>query len=543
VSADTAPSSETPDSQKVTGPRALAFSFDGAGAAILLIGLALVFTAGLGGLFETTETRYAEIAREMRASGDWLTPRLNGIAHLHKPPLAYWSAALGMGALGEDSAGARVPAVAAGLVALVGFALAVRRWFRGDDVAPGRAVWLFGTIALFVALARSLASDPFLTASVALFWGLAPSPWALAALGLGFMAKGPVVFIHTVLPVLIAALWARDRATLRLLGPGWGWLLAAVIGLPWYLIVITGTPGLLHYFLVNQVWGRYTSTIHERGGPPWYFIGVLIAGSLPWTPLFVAGLVRAWRKRDREAWRLAFAWLFAPVVFLSFSGSKLPAYILPCFPPVALFAALGAGSRAARAITGWLLLGLAVAGALAGPVGLARLLALDPAHALPLSPALWVTVAMFAAAGVAMLREGVVLAALAVLIAWSSALVGLAPFEGPLGSPRPAIQLLAAQRRPGEPVIEVREFHAGVPFYLHENVRLLEVPRETGFDEPARQAAVIVTADSLAPLVDRHGRVWVFGPTGPIRELAEPHGLRFTVLTHWHGRVLGFLAR
>jgi hypothetical protein len=74
-------------------------------------------------------------------------------------------------------------------------------------------------------------------------------------------------------------------------------------------------------------------------------------------------------------------------------------------------------------------------------------------------------------------------------------------------------------------------------------VRLLDVPRETGFDEPARQAAVIVTADSLAPLVDRHGRVWLFGPPGAVHALAEPRGLHFTVLTHWRGSVIGFLAR
>jgi 4-amino-4-deoxy-L-arabinose transferase-like glycosyltransferase len=524
-------------------PRALAFDFDGAGAAILLIGLALVLTAGLGGLYETTETRYAEIAREMRATGDWLLPRLNGITHLHKPPLAYWAAALGMETFGEDAAGARIPAVAAGLITLAGFAFAVRRRFAVDGVTSGLAVWLLGTFALFVGLARSLASDPFLTAAVALFWGFAPSVWAIAALGVGFMAKGPVVFIHTVLPVLIVALWARDRAPLKLLGPGRGWVLAGVIGVPWYLIVITRTPGLLRYFLVNQIWGRYTSTIHERGGPPWYFIGVLIAGALPWTPLFVAGVARAWRERARESWRLAFAWLFAPLVFLSFSGSKLPAYILPCFPPVALFAASGARSRAARGITGLLLVGLAVTGAIAGPAGLARLLALDPGHPIPLSAGLWIMLASFAVAGVAVLRERVTLAALAVLIAWSAALGALARYEGPLGSPRPAIRLLAAQTRPGEPVIEVQEFHAGVPFYLRSNVRLLDVPRETGFDEPARQAAVIVTADSLAPLVDRHGRVWLFGPPGAVHALAEPRGLHFTVLTHWRGSVIGFLAR
>ena len=81
--------------------------------AVLLLAAALIGTAGLVGLFEPTETRYGEIAREMLASGDWLTPRLDGIHHFHKPPLAYWASAAGMGLAGPNAFGARLPAALA----------------------------------------------------------------------------------------------------------------------------------------------------------------------------------------------------------------------------------------------------------------------------------------------------------------------------------------------------------------------------------------------------------------------------------------------
>jgi len=196
--------------------------------------------AAIGGLFEPTETRYAEIAREMQASGDWLVPRLNGIMHLHKPPLAYWAAAIGMNVMGED-AGARIPAALAGVVMLIALACATRRRFATLAGDSPLAIWLLGSAVLFVGLARSLASDPFLGAGVALFWACAPSPWALAGIGIGFLAKGPVVLVHTLLPLLVLALWPRNRRVVGLLAPAWGWSIAAAIALPWFVAVIVKT--------------------------------------------------------------------------------------------------------------------------------------------------------------------------------------------------------------------------------------------------------------------------------------------------------------
>jgi 4-amino-4-deoxy-L-arabinose transferase len=492
-------------------------------------------------LFESTETRYAEIAREMLSGGNWLIPHLDGIQHFHKPPLAYWAAAAGMAVFGVNAWGARIPVALASLVSLACVARLVARRFASLAVPPSRVVWVTGSAVLFAALGRALAADPFLTAAVLLYWALAPSPWALAAIGLGFFAKGPVVFIHTALPVLVAAAWGRDRRTLALLGPARGWLLFALVALPWYVIVAARTPGLVSYLLGNQLWGRYATTVHERGGPPWYFAAVLLAGIAPWTVALIAGGVRTWRERANPEARLALAWLIAPLVFLSFSGSKLPAYALPSFAAAGLIAARGLEGRAWRWGTA-ALLGAAIAAALMlGGPALARLAGVADPSAFGLPRGALAACALLALATLAALRGRAETCAALVAIAVAVFGLALARYDAHLGSPQRIAQILRENRATAEPVVEVGHFNAGLPFYLGETVRLMEVPREIGFESGAALAAVEVTPDSLAPLLARHRRVWTFGREARIEEIAREQGLRYVRLATWRKEALGFV--
>src|SRR5262249_46882080 len=313
-------------------------SLDRTRAALLILGLALGATARLMGLFEPTETRYAAVAPEARASGDFLVPHLNGSPHFHKPPLAYWLTAAGFAACGVNEWGARLPVALASLVTLAFVALAARRSFASLRVRPGLATWILGTSALFLAIGRALASDPFLAATVTGFWALAPSPWGPAALGAGFLVKGPVVLVPTLVVVLAVAAVSKDHAPLARLSPARAWWLFAAIGFPWYLVVAARTPGLLRYLVTNQVWARYATAEHQRRGPPPYFLAVVIAGALPWTPALGARIARTWKDRASLESRLLPAWLFLPLVFFSFSVSQLPPYL---FPPLAVRAARG----------------------------------------------------------------------------------------------------------------------------------------------------------------------------------------------------------
>jgi 4-amino-4-deoxy-L-arabinose transferase-like glycosyltransferase len=514
------------------------------GAALLLVSLALIVTAGAMGLIEPTETRYAEVAREMRASGDYLIPRLNDIPHFHKPALAYWAVAAGFAVAGENEWGARLPSTLAAIATLALVPVLARRRFGALAIPPGVAAWALGSSLFFFVLGRSVATDPYLALSVTAFWTFAPSPWALAALGLGFFAKGPVAFVPTVLVVLVAALWGRDKGTLRLLGPGWGWLLFALVALPWYLIVVLRVPGLLDYFLGNQIWERYATRVHHRGGPPWYFVGVLVAGALPWTPALLAGIARLARERARIEAKLLLAWLVVPLVFFSFSGSKLPSYLLPCLPAVALIAGAGlrVGGRVVRWTTAGLLVAIALAGWILGPAALGRAMGLPPTAgsvALPLPAHLALACLLYAATWFA--RGKAAEGALLALFAWTSLFVAAARFEGPLGSPRPLARLIAENRRAAEPLVEYARFNAGVPFYLKERARLLEVPRETAFDDPALHPEIFVTRDSLRWMVTR-GRVWILGPVRQTRALADSLGLDLTPTAYWRRDMLGFLS-
>ena len=508
--------------------------------AFALLVAALFATANIMGLFEPTETRYAEIAREMRVTGDYLVPHLDGIAHLHKPPVAYWAVALGQALLGDNGWGVRIPVALATLGTLFFAWTAFRRRFGALGVPPVLALWALGTMVLPFLLGRTAATDPFLAESVAAFWAFAPSTWAIVWLAIGFFAKGPVVFVPTLLPVLVAAMWGRDRGTLRLLGPARAWLAFVAIALPWYVIVTLRVPGLMSYLLENQLWARYATHVHHRSGPPWYFLGVLAAGSLPWTAAMIAGFRRVASSAAREESRLLYCWVFAPLVFFSFSGSKLPSYLLPCFPAIALFATAGldGGRRPIRVAVAATLAALVVAAATLGPRALARSAGVEDAAA-PLPPLVWAALALWSCAAVWMLGGRTAHAALFVLAGYVAVVSGLARYEGALGSPRPLASVLAESRSPGEPIVEYERFNSGLPFYLGEHVRLLDVERELFFTPGNARHEVLITADSLPPLARRHGRVWLLTPSGDGERLAASVGLDYRRVTRWRRLDLG----
>jgi len=447
-----------------------------ASLAWLLPAGALVGSCGWLGLIEPTETRYAEIAREMLASGDWLIPRLNGIPHFHKPPLGYWSAASGMALLGVNEWGARLgAALAAGFVIWCTARMARQ---TGGAPAPLAPAFLVSTILFFV-LSHQLASDIFLAAAVAGFYAAVLDPrtratlWPFIALGVGFMAKGPVLFILTVAPVLLASAWARDASPARALASWRGWLLFAAIALPWYLAVMVKTPGLMSYFLHRQLWERYATTVHQRGGPIYYFLFVVLVGALPWTWAALRGWWNAARGAGRKNLQDAIlaSWVGLPILFFSSSGSKLPAYVLPVFPALALLASC------------W---------------------------PRPERRAHWLRIA------------AVTFALLLALLA------AAAPFSAQLGSPRSLAQSIKDVRRPGEHVVEYGVFNAGIPFYLGETVPMLEVERDLGFEGTVAHQHAIITRGDLSSMVNTQGRTWVVGKEAAIQALASALGFKAT---------------
>jgi len=322
--------------------------------ALAITALYLIFL-GRHGLGESDEGRYAEIAREMKDSGDLLIPTLNGIPHFQKPPVIYWSTAASLAVLGKNEVAARIVSLLAALGVLVLTYWIGRWWFDG---ATGlAAVWLLAGSWQFFMLGRSLTPDMMMT-----FWStaaIAGFVWAsrsqtttrarfllyFACMGVAFATKGPMGLL---VPLFTGIGWqwgsrGSDRPRSRV---PWiaGLVLTVVLALGWFVAASLRHPELGRYFFEFEFLNRFLSKTHGRSQPIWYFIPVLLVGWLPWTPLFPLALsgsrgkLRADTDDRAVRWALI-GWLLVPLVLLSLSGSKLLTYVLPLFPGMALWLA------------------------------------------------------------------------------------------------------------------------------------------------------------------------------------------------------------
>jgi 4-amino-4-deoxy-L-arabinose transferase-like glycosyltransferase len=386
------------------------------GAAILLgltAGLSL-FRLGAVPLLGPDEPRYARVAVEMSRSGDLVTPTLQGRPWLEKPPLYYWLAAAAYSVLGETETAARLPSAAAGLLMVGATALIGARLYGG--AAGLHAGFVLATSLLPFAYARAASMDALLAATATVASGLlglrllgiagaAAVPAAYAFMGLAVLAKGPLGVLLPGLVVLAHAAATRSAAGLRrVVTPGGVALLLLVAG-PWYALALRAQGRtFIDVFFLNHNLERFTSTIHHHPGPFFYYVPVVLAGLLPWSGLVVSGL-GGLRPRLSRADAYVLAWLAAPLAFFSLAGSKLPGYVLPCLPPVALLVGRSAAEMTAGrdAPPPWATrrvaaaIGLAVAALVVGlPLALRR--AGDPGWAGTAPLAVWALVVAGAAA-------------------------------------------------------------------------------------------------------------------------------------------------
>ncbi len=362
----------------------------------LLVFALVVRLATLGAypLMDNTEARYAEVARKMVDTGDWLMPQIHyGVPFWSKPPLSMWMTAVSYLVLGVNEFAARLPSLlACGGVAWMTWILAVCRGGVGLGL---RATVILGTTPLFYISAGAVMTDPALflgtTLSMAGFWqamtrsGRAGRAWGYAffvGLAIGMLAKGPVGVVLTMIPVGVWSLWKGGTRNVWNRLP-WisGSVLAAALSIPWYLLEEARTPGYLDYFIVGEHWKRYTQngwkgdmfgTAHAR--PRGIIWPLALAVTLPWSVVWIGLLWTRRRSRDPlpadpddDGWN-AYLWLWAltPAVFFTFAGNILWTYVLPGLPAFALLVAqawVAAGDQRPR----WMSM---KAAALTMPVGL-----------------------------------------------------------------------------------------------------------------------------------------------------------------------------
>jgi 4-amino-4-deoxy-L-arabinose transferase-like glycosyltransferase len=333
-----------------------------------LLVLAVLFAAlyalqlGSAPLANPDESRYAEIPREMVATGDWVTPRLNGVVYFEKPPLVYWAGAVLQSVFGASDWAMRAIPAGFGLGGILLTYAAARRLH--GRMAGLLAAGVLGTSLLYFALSRVLLLDMPVAVLMSatlfcfllgvreppgprrrwLFYGLYASA-ALATLAkglIGFLLTGAVMFLW----LLIFNQWRR----LRPLYLPTGLLLFAAIAVPWHVLAAQRNPQWAQFYFVHEHWERFTTTAHGRAEPWWYFGPVLLAGIFPWTGFLWpalrdrlrggpdGGLRACWaaaRGANADAWFLAL-WAGFVLLFFSKSQSKLIPYILPVFPPLAV---------------------------------------------------------------------------------------------------------------------------------------------------------------------------------------------------------------
>lgn len=345
-----------------------------------------LFLLGTRGLNEPDEGRYAEIGREMAETGDWLVPNIWYVPHLDKPPMTYWLAGASIAAFGLNEWAIRLPFALCGLsgvwaIYLLGLSLGGRRVGQWSGLILSCSL-LYFAISRFVMTdiillqficwtiyfgwrawrcldepeaeaANADEEDPDFSpdqmargrgAKASFLWQMAV--WAMVAGG--FLTKGPLIFLIPAFAFIPLLIWQRkqkQRLSIIMIALVPGLSLFAILALPWYLLLFDHIKEAFDYMVKGQVVGHaLKAAAKNRGGPVYYFVPILLFGFLPWTVL----LGWLWRKAhwgglsqvQKEGWVMLSGWSVLTFVFFSINSAKLPHYILPMMPPLAVMVAL-----------------------------------------------------------------------------------------------------------------------------------------------------------------------------------------------------------
>lgn len=301
------------------------------------------------GLIGADEPRYAQVAHEMFAAHDWITPTLGGKPWLEKPVLYYWQAIAAYRIFGVSDGSARLPSAVDATLMVVACYLFLRRFRPGLQLD---GALMTASAAGVIGFGRAASTDMPLVAgfTIAMLawyaWFETERKRYLALfylfLGLGTLAKGPVaLFLAAAVILILAAARAEIKLVLRTL---WipGILLFLAVTLPWYVAVQLRDPEFFRVFILEHNLARFSTNLYRHEEPFWYYLPVVLLGLVPWT-MFVASAgfenIRAWwaeRRRflQAESALPAFLliWIAVPLVFFSISRSKLPGYIVPALP-------------------------------------------------------------------------------------------------------------------------------------------------------------------------------------------------------------------
>lgn len=333
---------------------------------VLLVGAARIGTLGAYPLMDTTESRYAEVAREMVVYDDWITPRIDGGQPFWaKPPLSMWATMMSFHALGFSEFAARLGSVIISICTLT-CVVSLGRRLSGSALGWRAALILLSTVGFFT-VSGAVMTDAALVAAVTLaltgfgiamhaqdkrsrvWWGYA----FFAGLGLTMLAKGPIGLVLSGFPIVAWCLiHRRFSEPFQRLPWKTGSFLSIAIAAPWYIAAERATPGFLHYFIVGEHFQRflesgwegdlYGNAHSEVPGTIWVF--ALIA-TLPWAlllPWLVPSVLQNSRHSSQinSTWSTYLVlWTLTPMIFFTPARNILPSYVAPGLPAFALLCA------------------------------------------------------------------------------------------------------------------------------------------------------------------------------------------------------------
>jgi 4-amino-4-deoxy-L-arabinose transferase-like glycosyltransferase len=461
-----------------------------------LLALALIWfgTLDYRKLVKPDEGRYAEIPREMALSGDWVTPRLNGLKYFEKPPLQYWATTAAYEIFGPAEWTSRLWTALTGFLGVLLAGLTARRLFW--PAAALYAVTILASSLFYLLMSQINTVDMgfcfFLEVAMCGFllaqegknrrWMLA----AWAGLALAVLSKGIVALILTGSTLLLYSLSSRDWSPWRRFEFLRGLPLFFLIAAPWFIAVSLANPEFPRFFFIHEHFERFLTTVHRRDEPIWFFVPILFLGALPWMSMALQALAQAWPQRavsEFQARRFLLLWCLVIFVFFSVSHSKLPSYILPLFPALALLLADFLPRMSRRALLGHI--GLVILVALVGlcltPLIYDRVDEITPAEMVypyariaAMSIALWLTGAL-AAFWLAWRRRQT---PAVLVLAAASLLMGFGILLGhnnlnPSSSAHFIVSQVKPLLSPGVPFYSVRTYDQTLPFYLDRTVTLV----------------------------------------------------------------------
>lgn len=463
--------------------------------------LSFCFLLGSHPLIIPDEARYSEVAREMLVTHNFLTPMVDGIPFLDKPPLFYWIETLFIHLFGVNEWSVRIwPAIAATGGVLINYVLGCKLYTRRIGLM---AALILATMLFYFAMAHfanlDLTVALFINASLSCILIAIQTPdkpnrsWLLIAYvfsGLAILTKG---LIGIAFPAMILGIWILFLKRWRLLNSlkvHIGLPLILVMTLPWFIWANHQNPGLIHYIVIVQQFERFVGQQFNDHHGCWFYPTIVLLGTLPWTTYVCRAVVSGIRDqmtKQNPTVLFLLIWPLSILIFFSLPASKMAGYSLPLFAPLALLSAIYFDQQRFTHMTSAILFSM---------LGLCGFLIIyGPFHIL--SQALITTVWIFSsafllAAGLlwvcakraSSLNNFLIVLSLGILINFNVILSISTEYQAAgLPTTLPVINTLKRHLKPGDIVVSYKLYAQDLPFYLHHTVKLSYNPNNPDINQ------------------------------------------------------------